>query len=67
MFKIIGEHLLLRRNYLIRYFKKRFRKTLPDAIRVSIAIVKTFEIYIWQFFEDFVFKLGKIHRNENDL
>lgn len=39
MFKIIGEHLLLRRNYLIRYFKKRFRKTLPDAIRVSIAVI----------------------------
>lgn len=29
--------------------------------------VKTFEINIWQFLEDFVFKLENIHRNENNL
>lgn len=39
MFNFIGEHLILRRNYLIEYFKKRLRKTLSDAIRVSIAVI----------------------------
>lgn len=37
MFEIIGEHLILRRNFWINS-KKRLGKTLPDAILFSIAV-----------------------------